>query len=75
MHPLFLLLIMTLVIAVGFGIWNFASVKRHQQTGGKASGIGGVADPLSGATDEKIRSGDEIRASLDDAAARRARPG
>jgi hypothetical protein len=62
MHPLFLLAFVTFVLVVGFLVWNRMSTKRH-----KAPGVGGVNDPLSGATDE-LRDPDEMRASLDHAA-------
>jgi hypothetical protein len=71
MHPLFILAFATFLAVVAFAIWSFASTKRHQKTGGNTSGIGGPADPLSGTTTAPIRSGDEIRASLDSANSRR----
>lgn len=46
-HPLFLLVIATLVVALGFLFWNLASVRRNQRTGGKTSGIGGPNDPMA----------------------------
>jgi hypothetical protein len=72
MHPLFVLAIVTLLAVIAFAIWNLMSVHRNQQTGGNAvEGIGGVADPMSGTTTDHIRSGAEIRASLDAANAAR----
>jgi hypothetical protein len=72
MHPLFLLVFVTLLAVIAFGVWNWVSLRRHQQTGGNVSGFGGAADPMSGTTVEQIRSGAEIRESLDAANARRA---
>jgi hypothetical protein len=65
MHPLTYLAFFTLLAVIAFGVWNWMSVRRHQQTGGNVSGIGGPADPMSGTTNDPIRSGAEIRASLD----------
>jgi len=72
MHPLFILAFVTFIAVIAFGIWNWISTKRHQQTGGNVSGAGGISDPMSGTTTEKIRPGAEIRASLDAATARQA---
>ena len=59
----------TFVLVIAFLLWNRASVKRHQETGGgNTTGIGGRADPMSGTT-EGMRDPDELRASLDAAAA------
>ena len=66
MHPLFILAFATFLCLIGFLVWNYISTKRRQAR----TGVGGVADPLSGTTDRKIRSGDEMRASLDAANAR-----
>jgi hypothetical protein len=66
MHPLFLLAFATFAIVVGFLVWTRMSTARHS-FGRKASGIGGVNDPLAGATDD-LRDPDEMRASLDQAA-------
>jgi hypothetical protein len=71
MHPLYLLAFFTLLAVIAFAVWNWMSVRRHQQTGGNVSGIGGAADPMSGTTTEKIRGGAEIRESLDASNARR----
>jgi hypothetical protein len=65
MHPLFLLAIATFVVVVGFLVWNQLSVKRHR-FGDKKSGIGGVNDPLAGATDD-LRDPGEMTRSLDEA--------
>jgi hypothetical protein len=46
-HPLYLLVFVTLLCVVAFLLWNLLSVKRHQQTGGKTSGIGGPNDPMA----------------------------
>jgi hypothetical protein len=58
------LAVATFVLVVGFLLWNRASTKKLQQTGGNTSGIGGPNDPLAGAT-EGIRDPDVIRADLD----------
>ena len=47
MHPLYLLAFVTFLLVLGFLAWNLLSVRRHQKTGGKASGIGGPNDPIS----------------------------
>ena len=54
----------TFALVAAFLIWNKISVKRHQQTGGKTSGLGGPNDPLSGAT-PNMRDPDEMRSALD----------
>jgi hypothetical protein len=69
MHPLFLLAIATFVLVVGFLVWNKLSVKQHPH-GDSTTGIGGVNDPLSGATHGKLRDPAEMTASLDEAAGR-----
>ena len=46
-HPLYLLAFVTFLLVIEFLGWNLLSVKRNQQTGGKASGIGGPNDPMS----------------------------
>jgi hypothetical protein len=70
MHPLFLLVFVTLIAVIAFATWNLQSTRRHQQTGGNTEGLGGPNDPLSGANDQ-IRSPEEMRASMDAAAAKR----
>ena len=65
MHPLFWLAFVTFLLVVGFLVWNRASTARHS-FGRKATGIGGVNDPLAGAT-EDLRAPDKMRASLDQA--------
>jgi hypothetical protein len=67
MDWIFGLAIATFLLLLAFLWWNRASTKRHQETGGNVSGIGGLKDPMSGTT-KGMRSGDEIRASLDAAA-------
>jgi hypothetical protein len=59
----------TFVLLVAFLLWNRISTKRHHESGGTASGIGGPNDPLSG-NSEGMRHPDELRASLDAAAAK-----
>jgi hypothetical protein len=68
MHPLFLLAFGTFVLIIAFLVWNRVSAARHS-FGRNPAGIGGVNDPLSGATDD-LRHPDAIRASLDAAASR-----
>lgn len=63
----------TFVLVIAFLLWNRASTKRHQETGGNTSGIGGPNDPLSGAT-ENMRDADSMRASMDKAADADAKP-
>ena len=46
-HPLFWLAFVTFVLVIGFAVWNYLSVKRNQETGGKTDGIGGPNDPLA----------------------------
>jgi hypothetical protein len=65
MHPVYILAFVTFLAVIAFLVWNYMSTKRNQQTGGNTSGIGGPADPMSGTTNDPIRSGAEIRASLD----------
>lgn len=64
MDVILILALGTFAIVVAFLIWNKMSVKRHQQTGGKADGIGGPNDPMAGAT-ANIRGADELQSSLD----------
>lgn len=63
----------TFVLVLGFLLWNRASTKRRQATGGKTDGLGGPNDPLAGAT-EGIRDADSLRASLDSAPSADAKP-
>lgn len=63
MHPLFLLAIATFLLVVGFFVWTRVSTERHK-FGRDPEGVGGVNDPLAGATD-KIRDPDTLCASLD----------
>ncbi len=75
MHPVWILAFLTLVVVLAVVFWSLASIRRRQATDGKTSGIGGPNDPMVGAT-ENIRSGAEMNASLDAAAAdmERSRP-
>nr|WP_294501652.1 hypothetical protein [uncultured Rhodopila sp.] len=70
MDPIFALALVTFACVVAFLLWNRASTKRHQQTGGNTDGIGGLNDPLSGTT-KGMRDPDEMRASLDAMSSRR----
>lgn len=54
----------TFALLALFLIWNRISVKRYQQTGGRASGLGGPNDPLSGST-PNMRNSDDMRVALD----------
>jgi len=68
MHPLFLLALATFIIVIGFLGWNQLSVKRHRFDE-KKTGIGGVNDPLAGATDD-LRDPAEMTQSMDEAASK-----
>lgn len=68
MDWILILALATFVVIVAFLLWNRASTKRHQETGGRTSGIGGPNDPMAGAA-EGMRHPDSMRANLDDAAA------
>jgi hypothetical protein len=46
-HPLYLLVFVTFLLVLAFLVWNLVSVRRHQKTGGKTSGIGGPNDPMA----------------------------
>jgi len=63
MDWIFLLAIATFVLVLGFLWWNRKSMQIHQQSGGSASGLGGLNDPMSGTT-EGMRDPEEMRASL-----------
>jgi hypothetical protein len=45
--PIFLLAMVTFALVLIFLVWNYLSVKRNQETGGKTSGIGGPNDPMA----------------------------
>ena len=49
MHPIYILAFGTIIAAAAFGYWNYISTKRHQETGGHTSGVGGPNDPMAGA--------------------------
>ena len=72
-HPLLLLALATFIIVIGFIYWSKRSAKRHQETGGNTSGVGGPNDPLSGAT-SGIRGSDAMTAALDKPTGIDARP-
>jgi hypothetical protein len=57
----------TFGLIIAFLLWNWLSTKRHHESGGTASGIGGPSDPLSG-NSEGMRDPGEMRAALDTAA-------
>jgi hypothetical protein len=69
MDPILALALVTFALVIGFLLWNRSSLKQHQETGGKTTGIGGVNDPMSGTT-KGMRDPDEMRASLDAASNR-----
>ncbi len=69
MHPIYILAFGTIAAAAAFGIWNYVSTRRHQQTGGNTEGLGGPNDPMAGAA-PRMRDPDEMRSALDAAAAR-----
>jgi hypothetical protein len=69
MHPVYILAFATFACVVAFVYWNRLSAKRHKETGGNTSGIGGPNDPLSGKNDA-LRSPAEMTASMEAAAAR-----
>jgi len=50
MDWIFTLSVTTFALFGAFLVWNRVSTKRHQETGGNTSGIGGLNDPLSGTT-------------------------
>ena len=54
----------TFGLIIAFLAWNWLSTKRHRESGGTASGVGGPSDPLSGNT-EGMRNPDAMRKSLD----------
>jgi hypothetical protein len=47
MHPVYVLALVTLVIALGVAAWSLASTRRNLKTGGKTSGLGGPNDPMA----------------------------
>jgi hypothetical protein len=63
MHPLFLLAFATFIVVIAFLIWSRMSATRHRP-GRRQTGVGGPADPISGANPE-IRDPDVLRANLD----------
>ena len=66
--PVWILALITLVLVLAIVLWSLASIRRRQATNGKTRGLGGPNDPMVGAVDN-IRSGDELNASMDAAAA------
>ncbi len=69
MDWILVLALATFVFLIAFLLWNRHSTKRHQETGGRVSGIGGPSDPLSG-TAEGMRHPDAMRGDLEKAAAK-----
>jgi hypothetical protein len=61
MDWIFLLAVVTFGLFLAFLVWNKVSTNRHQA--GDASGVGGVADPMSGTT-EGMRDPEDMRGSL-----------
>jgi hypothetical protein len=70
MDPILALALVTFALFGAFLLWNRASTKRHQETGGKTDGIGGLNDPLSGTT-TGMRDPEEMRAALNAMSSRR----
>ena len=66
MHPVYILAFVTFAAVIGFLIWTRVSTVRHK-FGVKPTGVGGVNDPMAGATDA-LRDPEAMRASLDTAA-------
>ena len=64
MDWILVLAIVTFALVVAFLLWNRISLKRHQDTGGKTAGIGGLNDPMSGTT-TGMRDPEAMRAALD----------
>ncbi len=64
------LAMVTFVLVLAFLAWNRLSVKRHQEAGHAATGIGGVNDPMSGTT-QGMRDPEEMRTAMDEASRRR----
>jgi hypothetical protein len=62
MDWIFLLAIVTFALFLAFLAWNKASTTQHQK--GETTGVGGLADPMSGTT-SGMRDPNEMRASLD----------
>jgi len=61
MDWIFLLAIVTFGLFLAFLTWNKISTNRNRA--GTTTGIGGLADPMSGTT-EGMRNPDEMRAAL-----------
>ena len=53
-HPLYILAFATFILVIGFAAWSYLSSHRHQQTGGRTSGIGGPNDPLGSRPTEEL---------------------
>ncbi len=49
MHSIGILAFFTIIIVASFAIYSFVSHRRLEKHDGKAKGIGGQNDPLSGA--------------------------
>jgi hypothetical protein len=64
------LAMVTFLLVLAFLAWNRMSVKRHQEAGHAATGIGGVNDPISGTT-RGMRDPEEMRTAMDSAPQRR----
>ncbi len=64
MDLILILALGTFALLAMFLVWNKVSVKRYQESGGKALGVGGPNDPLSGST-KNMRNPDQMRAALD----------
>jgi hypothetical protein len=64
MDWIFLLAVVTFGLFLAFLAWNKVSTNRHQA--GATTGVGGLADPMSGTT-EGMRDPDEMREALNTA--------
>jgi hypothetical protein len=61
MDWIFLLAVVTFGLFLAFLAWNKVSTNRHQA--GDVTGVGGLADPMSGTT-KGMRDPDEMRSAL-----------
>ena len=64
MNVVMALALVTLLLVLAFLCWNLYSLLENQKYGIKAYGIGGINDPMAGAT-PLDRSPEEMRKSLD----------
>jgi hypothetical protein len=62
MDWILLLAVVTFGLVLAFMVWNKVSTNRHQE--GATTGVGGLADPMSGTT-KGMRDAGEMRSALD----------